>query len=429
MIINYITKIANLVLSFLSVRLLLSYLGSTNYGLWTTILSVFSWLSIGDFGIANGLRNKLTEAFAKKDKQKARGYITTAYIYMFFISIIIFIASLIIATTIIFINKYSFQFIIIIYIMIIGSALNFVFNIIGTILYASNESGIVGVANLLNSLLFCLLILLFRQIANSNIIMVSIIYNISLLLINLIISYKYFFKHKELLPRKRYFHKKYARDILELGIKFFILQICGIILFATDNFIISMVINVESVTKYSLIDKVYSNINNLYSIILVPVWSAMTYTYALKDIKWIKSITRKLHLLLVPMAFILIGVSFFFNDIIKIWIGKPIDYNLTIIILFATYSFMGAWLGIYCALLNGFGRVNIQMILAIIGAIVNIPLSIYLAKNIGLGILGVKLATFSTQLLQAIILPIEYRIVIARLKSEEDNNESSAYNN
>ena len=57
----------------------IKYLGNVEYGIWLTLASILSWLINLDFGIGNGLRNKLAEAFALKDIKLARIYVSTGY--------------------------------------------------------------------------------------------------------------------------------------------------------------------------------------------------------------------------------------------------------------------------------------------------------------------------------------------------------------
>ncbi|MCK7523619.1 MAG: hypothetical protein MZV64_41275 [Ignavibacteriales bacterium] len=57
----------------------LNYLGKTEYGIWLTLASILSWLINLDFGLGNGLRNKLAEALALNDIKLARIYVSTAY--------------------------------------------------------------------------------------------------------------------------------------------------------------------------------------------------------------------------------------------------------------------------------------------------------------------------------------------------------------
>ena len=69
----------SMLLSFVQIRFMVAYLGDEKYGIWATLLSIMSWISSCDMGIGNGLRNRLGEAFAVGNKEKAREYIATSY--------------------------------------------------------------------------------------------------------------------------------------------------------------------------------------------------------------------------------------------------------------------------------------------------------------------------------------------------------------
>ena len=74
---NYIVKIFGIVISLLSTRVTINYLGNNLYGLWVTIASIVSWMSSGDFGIGNGLRNQYAQAYAQGDKPRQTALIAT----------------------------------------------------------------------------------------------------------------------------------------------------------------------------------------------------------------------------------------------------------------------------------------------------------------------------------------------------------------
>jgi hypothetical protein len=57
---SFITKALNVLISFLSVPLTVHYLGAERYGVWLTISSLLTWMTMTDFGLAgNALINVL----------------------------------------------------------------------------------------------------------------------------------------------------------------------------------------------------------------------------------------------------------------------------------------------------------------------------------------------------------------------------------
>lgn len=50
--------------SFLAIPLMIGYLGQEQFGVWSTLLTVISWVVFFDLGVGNGLRNKVAESLA-----------------------------------------------------------------------------------------------------------------------------------------------------------------------------------------------------------------------------------------------------------------------------------------------------------------------------------------------------------------------------
>jgi hypothetical protein len=66
---------------FLLVPVTLGYLNPYEYGIWLTLSSILMWVNSFDIGLGNGLRNKLAEALANKDKELARAYVSTTFLF------------------------------------------------------------------------------------------------------------------------------------------------------------------------------------------------------------------------------------------------------------------------------------------------------------------------------------------------------------
>ena len=60
-------KLISLLFIYLTVPILLDYLGAEYYGIWVTLFALLNAAYFMDLGIALGLKNKLTEALAKND--------------------------------------------------------------------------------------------------------------------------------------------------------------------------------------------------------------------------------------------------------------------------------------------------------------------------------------------------------------------------
>ena len=93
----FVIKGIALLVSLLTTPTYISFFkNETVLGIWFTFLSVISWFLNFDLGIGNGLRNHLTKAYTEKNYQEAKKLISSAYVVIGMLCIIlIMIASII----------------------------------------------------------------------------------------------------------------------------------------------------------------------------------------------------------------------------------------------------------------------------------------------------------------------------------------------
>ena len=78
----------------------------------------------------------------------------------------------------------------------------------------------------------------------------------------------------------------------------------------------------------------------------------------------------------------------------------------------ALYVITSMLLQIFSMFLNGIGKIKIQIYVAIFIALINIPLSVFLAKYLGFGLAGIISATLICNLISLSFLPIQYLKII-----------------
>jgi O-antigen/teichoic acid export membrane protein len=197
---------------------------------------------------------------------------------------------------------------------------------------------------------------------------------------------------------------------MSLGIKFFIIQMAAVIFYQTSNIIISHLFGPEQVTPYNIAYKYFGVVTMLFGMIMVPLWSAYTEAWIKKDIDWIKNTIKKLILIwgLVTLGVIIMFIASKF--IYRMWVGKEIIVPVSVSAVMAIYVIVNGWCGIFSQFLNGVGKIKLQLIIGLLGALINIPLAIFLGKH--LGIYGVLLSTVLLSALSAVISPLQYLKII-----------------
>lgn len=93
---SLVIKGLSIFINLLLVPLTIHYINPTRYGIWLTLGSVIGWISFFDIGLGNGLRNKFAEAIAKGNIELARRYVSTTYAIIFIIICVVLLLFLII---------------------------------------------------------------------------------------------------------------------------------------------------------------------------------------------------------------------------------------------------------------------------------------------------------------------------------------------
>lgn len=416
-LINMFIKPISMVLSLVYTPLLLNYLSDEKYGLWATLLSITSWMTYCDVGIGHGLRNVLTKYIAQDDYDNAGKAVSTAYVCLTAISSVIFIVLLIGSCfanwNSVFNTEIDMKWPVLITFSFI--CINFVLSLSNTILYALQKSELVSIRSVYTQVINIIGIILLNIVSDQNLVYVSVLFGGSSLVVYVYNTIKIIKKYRYCAPRARKFDRNKIHDICNLGLKFFIIQISGVALYTIDNMLITRYFGAAEVTPYSMVDRVFQTGYGVYSAMILPFWSASTLAITKQDFGWFKEKLRKLNIMtfIFIIGYILVGVCF--RPLVGIWLQRDLDYPAGLIPIMVIYYSIYTFASPYCSFNNGIGAINEQVILGVIQAALNIPLSIFLGVNCGLGVLGIKMATTILISVNAVFHPIYYHVSIKKM--------------
>jgi Na+-driven multidrug efflux pump len=136
-----------------------------------------------------------------------------------------------------------------------------------------------------------------------------------------------------------------------------------------------------------------------------PLWSAYSEKFHSNDFNWIKKTLYKSILLTFGLFILMIIVVINFEIILELWIGENNYYDKKLVIAIAILIGVRMWSGNFSTLLNGLGLTSLQMKLSIFTMIVNIPISIFFAKFLDLGLVGIAYGSSVSLALFALIAP------------------------
>jgi len=385
-----IIKVVDGVTNLLIVPVTLGYLSSYEYGVWLVLSSILSWINTFDIGLGNGLRNKLTESLAKGDQEASRKYVTTT---MFVLIVIVVVLICVFSPLIMWMNWYSAlnveESIVpnlrsIVYTAFVLFCFNFAFKFIGNVYQALQLPAISNLIGFLGRFVALAAIFICSKIIKGNLLIVSIIYSASPLLV-CIAFYPITFKtlYPFLSPSLKCFDRSCIKDLLSLSVLFFLLQLGGLVLFAMSNFMISKWFGPDEVTPYNISYQYFSLALVVFSLLITPLWSAVTDAFAKGEMEWIKNTHLKVKKLLLFIGALLLVMLFASSFVYHIWVGDGISVPFHMSALLALYVYITLWSVGYSYFLNGMNKLKIQAINTITMAILFYPVCFFLSKPFG----------------------------------------------
>jgi len=382
-----------IVINLLLLKITLNYINNDKYGIWVTLLVLVNWFSFFDIGLGNGLRNHLAKQLAENNYTKAKEYISSCYAFLIlialFVSIIFFLTNFFLDWQAI-LNapgSLSYELKILPLMLIAFFASYLVLRLIQSILLADQHPALSSLINLTSNILTLIGVFILYKTSNgegSLILLGGIRFGSSIFCFFIFSVVLFLGKYRAIAPDFRNINLKVAAPLLSLGGKFFVIQIAAVVLYQTNNIIISNLFGPAQVTPYSVIAQYFSVASIGFSVIITPYWSAVSNAYHKKDFEWLyQSLARiKIIFLFILLGiFILYGLQPYF---LKFFLGDKVVFMPLLSMWVAVYIILYMWNSIYSAFLNGIGKIKLQLICAIFGALVNIPLAICLGNKWGI---------------------------------------------
>jgi O-antigen/teichoic acid export membrane protein len=421
---TFLVKGASIVINLALIPLTIHYLSPSKYGVWLTLSSMLGWINFFDIGLGHGLRNKLAESIARKDFSRGKIYVSTAYFSVTALMFCLFIIFLVINH---FINWNTLLNIpaqvgenmqslaLILFSMF---SIQFILQLINSILLSNQQPARVSFINMISNLFVLIAISLLVKFTRQSLFHVAFAFSLVPVLVLTLMNFYYFKNNfREIAPSLKCFNWHALKDVLSLGLKFFIIQISVLIFFQTSNFLICRYFSPEYVTPYTVAFRYFGVITMLFSIVTAPYWSAYTEAYVQQDYIWMRKTVKQLFNMWLILLFVSILMLVFSDFAYKLWVGDKIKVEFRLSLFMMIYSVAISFGNIYIMILNGVGKIKIQMLVNIIGMTLFIPLAYYLAIILHLGIIGIIISTIICSLYGPVIAPFEVNRLLFREKT------------
>lgn len=380
-------KIGSLLVVFFTTPVYMRYFrNQAVLGIWFTLVSAFNMFLQFDLGIGNGLRNRLTETLAEDNIEKTKEYITSAYVFIsifilcvgsaFLIAIYFLPINIILNVSEMAISSDALKHGI--SICVIGLCGQCVFRLITSMYYALQKAAIPSFLLFLSNL-FLLLVVLFAPKTGSienHFIFLSVAHAV-VTNIPPIVATVWAFRHElsKFIPSLKYFDLDVGKDLLKLGLTFFLLQAAGLLITNCLELLITTFVSPEKTVDYQVYYKIFSLPSTLFFLVLTPFWSAITKARAEKRYIWL----RNVHKLVVGMIFLVAIGAFllvpFVPFVVKIWLqeqASQVEILTKYSLWFAFWCGANMWLHGNCTFANGLEWMQVQKAMVLPCGLLNI---------------------------------------------------------
>lgn len=408
-----ILRVAGIFLSLIIIPLTINYVDPVRYGIWMTISSIVVWISYFDLGLANGFRNRFTESLAKNDTHLARQYVSTTY---FLISAMMLGAIIIFSIINYFLNwstilgvsqQYNSELHKVFFTLCCVLGFSLIVNVFSKLILADQRPAINSLIVFIGQLFSLLSIVILKRFTQGSLFYLALFFSsMPPLVVFLCSVFSFFFtKYKHYRPSIAHINLKLSKNILGIGIKFFLIQIFLLAIIQLINIVLSRTISPLSVTQYTVSYKYFSVLLMVATICISPFWSAFTDAYSKNDYNWMRHTLKHIDKFVGIFILIIAIMTLISPFVYKIWLHGEVSIAFYISISVAVFAFFQSAGYVYMTLINGIGKVWIQVCIFSFFAIIAYPSMTFLCRHFGIP--GVTIIPTLAYLCQMLFLRIQ----------------------
>lgn len=395
LIVRGFTVIATLV----TIPFIAPYLGAERFGLWMTLGTVLAWLSLVDLGMANSLIHALAAAEGKDDQVQARRVVASAIWIMAGLGGLLIFSGLCLWPFVSWSSVFNVtspqavtevrQAVLVVLVIL---ALRLLSSLSLAIYQGLQEgwlfqiwsglAGLLSIAALLTAISFkaglpTLLLSFFgTQVIGDFMAAADLFLR----------------RRKWLRPRRQDFDRRKAIWLLRSGTRFWVAQISAVLLLQTDLIIVTRLFGAGEAGSYGTALRLFTLIGLTQGAFIVPLQAAYSEAQARGDHNWITSTFRSSVLVsllcVIPVAGLL---CFFAPQIFRLLVTPELLPVRALVIALMCSEIINSVARCISILLNGLGHIRSQVVFGPVGGLVNIALSLLLARLVGVS--GIAWAT------------------------------------
>lgn len=383
----------------ISVPITVRYLGPEEYGLWVTISMTIAMLVVLDIGIASTLTNLISEAYAHEDRESAGRYFATAFWMTTAVALALGVAGWLLWPHI------DFAYLLNLKDPALTTEVSRATMAAGALFLLGLPAGLAAralagyqelhFANLFSAggnVLALGAIVLVVVVHGSLAVLVAAYAGAITLGGVACLVWLCAVRKPWLAPWPRRVELGLTRRIFTSGGQFFVMQLAGLVVFNSDNLVISHYLGAAQVTPYNVTWRLVNYMTAAQVLLFPAMWPAYAEAWTRRDLGWIRGAYRRLRrftgLTLAAGAVVLLV---FGQSVIRIWAGPAAVPSRSLLQLMCVWMVIFAVSTNEACLMAATNRVKRQAIASGLSAVANLALTLYWVRTIGL--IGVLLGT------------------------------------
>ena len=381
----------------ISVPLTIRYLGPVRYGVWVIINSMLTWLTISSMGLTGtALVNKLAEAQGHDNPLESRQLVSTAFFTLCGIAVllaIIFALTYPLISWVDLVNARgeidSSELGLAVILAASFFFLMFPVGVLDAVYFGFQEGYIINLWSVVASIFSLGAIIVVSFFHGSLPLLVCAMFGTRLLVsfISMFIAFNWL--HPEVRPHWNYVTKKALKSLLSLGSKYMVQQIAGLGMFQIQPLLITRFLGPAQVGVYNLTQRLLTiplMFVQLFSMPLVPAYGDAR---ARSDWGWIAKTLRHSVIGAIGVTCIfIIPIAFALPFLFRWLMGADMMPSTLFVVLMVLYVLVNASITPIAVFFSGIQWMGSQAVIALISAIINIGLAIFMLKEYGLSGMG-----------------------------------------
>ena len=401
------------------------YLGffstSDALGIWFSLISIANWMLSLDFGVGNGLRNRLTEMIAvDSDDDSIRDVVAAGIVSSLLISLTLALVGFVVIAWVDWskffrvgehLSASGFNVRGAVLIVYSGTLLQLVLRTTTSILYALQKPTANSLLSFMTSVLLFTGTTLIRPSSDASALRMASIVQVTAMIAPLIVAtvFVYCCSSANIIPRFSSKSWRRVREVSSLGVHFFYVQTAYMAVVASNEMFLNHLYGNKAVVEYQFQFRIFSLVATAFTIIATPFWSYFTRVYTQKNYHGFVTALRKVLVLAlfasvgtVLLAFVVPIVHPVFAD------GKLRAPSSVELVSMTCTTLATIWVAALSTITNGLGYLRAQAIGFSVGIILKTIL-ILLARN--LNALGWSAAPLATGLCFLPYFTLELRVL------------------